>query len=87
MHICLLNMVYKIVTKIRTNRLIQVIWVVISASQTAFLKRRYILEGVVTMHETLNELHKRKGLGFFLRLISRNPLTRLNGLSFLKSLR
>jgi hypothetical protein len=64
-HICLLNVVYKIITKILMNRLIRVVCVVISASQTAFLKGRYILEGVVTMHETLNVMHRRKRSGVF----------------------
>jgi hypothetical protein len=44
------------------NMLIQVVCVVIRASQTTFLKGRYILEGVVTMHETLNEIHREKSL-------------------------
>jgi hypothetical protein len=65
--ICVLNVVYKIVTKILTSRLIRVVCLVINESQTAFLKGRYILEGVVTMHETLNEMHKRKSSGSFLR--------------------
>jgi hypothetical protein len=42
------------------NMLIQLVCVVIRASQTTFLKGRYILEGVVTMHETLNEIHREK---------------------------
>jgi mannosylglycoprotein endo-beta-mannosidase len=58
--ICLLNVIYKIVTKILTNILIQVVCFVIRASQTAFLKGRYILEGGVVMHETLNEIHREK---------------------------
>jgi hypothetical protein len=66
--ICLLNVVYKIITKILTNRLIQVVCVVIRASQTAFLKGRYILEGVVTMHETLNEIHREKSSGVLFKI-------------------
>jgi hypothetical protein len=60
--------VYKIITKILTNRLIQVVCVVIRASQTAFLKGRYILEGVVTMHETLNEIHREKSSGVLFKI-------------------
>jgi hypothetical protein len=60
--------VYKIITKILMNRLIQVVCVVIRASQTAFLKGRYILEGVVTMHETLNEIHREKSSGVLFKI-------------------
>jgi hypothetical protein len=33
---------------------------VIQPSQTAFLLGRYILEGVMILHETIHELHRRK---------------------------
>jgi hypothetical protein len=49
--ICLLNVIFKIFTKVLVNRLVKIIWKVIRISQTAFFNGRYILEGVVIMHE------------------------------------
>jgi hypothetical protein len=40
---------------------------VVSPTQTAFLKVRNILEGVVILHETLHELHKKQN-GVILKL-------------------
>jgi hypothetical protein len=58
--ICLLNVVFKIITKILCNRLIAIVEKVIKISQTAFIKGRYILDGVVSLHEILNEIHRKK---------------------------
>jgi hypothetical protein len=41
---------------------------VIRPSQTAFLPGRYIFEGVVILHETIHELHKKKQKGIILKL-------------------
>jgi hypothetical protein len=58
--ICLLNVSFKNFTKVLTNRLISVAKKVISRSQTAFLPGRNIMEGIVVLHETLHELHRKK---------------------------
>ena len=59
--ICLLNMSFKIFTKVATNRINFVSQKVIQPSQTAFLPGRYILEGVmIFLHETIHELHRKK---------------------------
>jgi hypothetical protein len=52
MPICLLNVSYKILTKIFANRLGLVIHKIISNTQTTFIKDRYIMEGIVILHET-----------------------------------
>jgi hypothetical protein len=55
--ICLLNVNFKILTKVAT------IWVnsaannIISPTQTAFMKGPNILEEVVILHKTFHELH------------------------------
>lgn len=49
--ICLLNVDYKIFTKVLTNRMVPVAKRVISKNQTGFIKGRNILEGVVVLHE------------------------------------
>jgi hypothetical protein len=58
--ICLLNVSFKIFTKVATNRLTTIAQKIISPTQTAFLPRRNIMEGAVILHETLHELHSKK---------------------------
>jgi hypothetical protein len=58
--IWLLNVFYKIITKIRTVRLIEVINRVVSPCQTTFVPGRNILEGVVILLELLHELKVKK---------------------------
>jgi hypothetical protein len=41
---------------------------VISENQTAFIPGRYILEGVIILHETLHELRVKKMQGVILKL-------------------
>ena len=58
--ICLLNVSFKIFTKVGTNRLTQIAHSVVQPSQTAFMPDRNILEGVVVLHEMLHEIHSKK---------------------------
>jgi len=66
--ICLLNVIYKIITKVLTIRLNSVINKVVSVAQTAFIPGRYILDGVLIIHEILHELRVRKRKGIVLKL-------------------
>ena len=58
--ICVLNVSFKIFTKVGTNRLNMVAKTVVSPTQTAFMPGRNIMEGVVILHETIHELHTKK---------------------------
>ena len=58
--ICMLNVSFKIFTKVIANRLALVASKVIGPSQSAFLPGRYILEGAIVLHETLHELKRKK---------------------------
>jgi hypothetical protein len=49
--ICLLNVFYKLFTKVLAIRLMGVAQDIISETQTAFIKEWYILEGVLVLHE------------------------------------
>jgi hypothetical protein len=82
--IYLLNVSFKIFTKVATLRLNTVADHIVRLSQTAFMQRRNILDGVVTLHETVHELHSKKLNGVILKLDSRKPMTRLSGLFFIK---
>jgi hypothetical protein len=64
----MLNVSFKIFTKVLTNRLSSIACKVIKPSQTAFLPGRYILEGVVILHETIHGLHRKKQKGLILKL-------------------
>jgi hypothetical protein len=55
MLICLLNVDFKIFPKLLIDRLTPMADNLISKNQTAFIKGRSILEGVVTLHEILHE--------------------------------
>jgi hypothetical protein len=75
-HICLLNVSFKIFTKVLMNRFNLVAQKVLRSSQTTFLPGRYIMEGVVVLHETIHELHQKKKDGVILRLDFEKPMTR-----------
>jgi hypothetical protein len=66
--ICLLNVSFKIFTKTAMNRLVGVAHKVISPTQTAFLPGRNIMEGVVILHETIHELHRKKQSGVVFKI-------------------
>jgi hypothetical protein len=61
--ICLLNVCYKIITKVLTNRLASCINKVVSESQYGFIKGKYIMDGVVSLHEIIHEVKKRNRVG------------------------
>jgi hypothetical protein len=58
--ICLLNVSFKIFTKVVAIRMTEVAKKVISSTQTAFLLARNIMEGVIVLHETIHEMHRKK---------------------------
>ena len=59
-----MNVDYKGITKVLTNRFSPLAQTVIGSNQTGFLKGRNILKGVVVLHEVVHKLKttKRKGL-------------------------
>jgi hypothetical protein len=66
--ICLLNVSFKIFTKVATIRLNSVADHVVQPSQTACMQGRNILDGVVILHEAVHELHTKKLHGVILKL-------------------
>jgi hypothetical protein len=66
--ICLLNVSFKIFTKVTTNRLSTVAYKIIKPTQTAFLSGRNIMEGVVILRETIHELHSKKQDGVIFKI-------------------
>ena len=66
--ICVLNVSFKIFTKVGTNRLNKVARTVVSPSQIDFMLGRNIRERVVILHETIHELHTKKRDGVIFKI-------------------
>ena len=66
--ICLLNVSFKIFTKVATIRINSVADHLVSPTQTAFMQGRNILEGVVIRHETVHELHRKNQSGIIFKI-------------------
>jgi hypothetical protein len=66
--ICLLNVSFKLFTKIATNRLTSIAQKLIRPTQIAFLPGRNIMEGAVILHETIHELHTKKQDGVIFKI-------------------
>ena len=66
--ICLLNVSFKIFTKTSTIRLNSVADHVVRPTQTAFMQGRNILDGVVILHETVHEMHRKKLNGVIFKI-------------------
>jgi hypothetical protein len=65
--ICLLNVSFKVFTKVGTNRATEIAHKVVQTTQSAFISGINILEGVGILHETIHEIHWKKWMGSFLR--------------------
>jgi hypothetical protein len=66
--ICLLNVSFKIFTRLLTKRLSLLAKKLISPKQTTFIKGRYIVDGAVMLHEIVHELHRKKMQGVILKI-------------------
>jgi hypothetical protein len=77
-HICLLNVSFKIFTKVATNRIIEIAENVVRPTQSAFMPGRHVFEGVVVLHETIHELQSKKWMVFFFKLILRRLMIKSN---------
>jgi hypothetical protein len=53
-------MSFKILTEVLNNRLLEVADKLIGPTQSAFIPGRCIMKGVVILHETIHELHRKK---------------------------
>jgi len=66
--ICLLNVSFKIFTKVVTCHINLVADHLISPTQTTFMRGQNILEGVVVLHETIHELHRKNLSGVIFKI-------------------
>lgn len=66
--ICLLNCLYKLITKTLTIRLEGLADKLIHNTQSAFMKGRNIMTSIMCLHEILHETKRRKEVGIILKL-------------------
>jgi hypothetical protein len=66
--ICLLNCLYKLITKVLTLRVEPYAARLIHDTQTAFMKGRNITSGIMCLHETLHETKRRKEVGVLFKI-------------------
>jgi hypothetical protein len=64
---------FKIFTKVLNNKILKVANKLIGPSQIAFIPGRYIMGGVVILHETILELHRKRLDGVILKLDFEKP--------------
>ena len=76
--ICLLNVVYKIITKALMLRLEKSMNKTINKAQNAFIKNRNILDGVMPLHEILHDTKLKKKEGLVLKLDFEKAYDKIN---------
>jgi hypothetical protein len=78
MPICLLNVFYKIFTKVLAIRLMEVAEDIINKTQTTFIKNRFALEGVLMLHEVVHELEIKKQRGVIMKVDFEKAYDKMN---------
>jgi hypothetical protein len=76
--ICLLNVIYQIITKTLMLRFEDCMSRIISSSQNAFIKGRNIMDGVLCLHEILHDTRVRKKDGIVLKLDFEKAYDKIN---------
>jgi mannosylglycoprotein endo-beta-mannosidase len=76
--ISLLNCVFKIFTKVITNRFALIIDRLVSQQQSTFIRGRFILESVVSAHEIIYEVHRKKEKGLVSKIDYEKAYARVN---------
>ena len=66
--ISLCNSFYKIISKVLTTRLLNILPLIISPQKTGFVPGRQILDSIVMIHELIHSLEAGKKEGFLLKL-------------------
>jgi hypothetical protein len=76
--ICLLNFSYKILTRIMANMLGLIVHKIIAYTQVAFIKDRFIMKGIVILHDTIHEIHHKKMFGVLFKIDFENAYDKVN---------
>jgi hypothetical protein len=75
--ICVLQVLYELLTKVATLCVEPFMDKLISSCQTAFIKGRNIMDGVMSLHEILHEAKRKKQQGIVLKLDFERLMTKL----------
>jgi hypothetical protein len=76
--ISLLNYIFKVFSKVVTNRLANLMNLLTYPNQTAFIKGRFILESVVSAHEVIHIVAHDKTKGVVLKLDYKKAFDKVN---------
>lgn len=76
--ICLLNCLYKLITKVLTIRIEPIAAQLIHPYQTAFMKGRNITSGIMCLHEILHETKRKKKVGILLKIDFKKAYDKVN---------
>lgn len=71
-------MIFKIFIKVLNNRAIGVVDKIIAPVQTSFIRGRYILDGVIVLHEVLHEVHRKKESVVFFKVDFEKAYDKIN---------
>jgi hypothetical protein len=63
---------------VATNKISQIAQKIISPSQTTFLPGQNIMEGVIVLHETIQEMHRKKQDGLILKIDFEKAYDKIN---------
>lgn len=76
--ISLCNAIYKIISKVVTNRLKSIITHIIFDEQKAFTQGRQLVDGVIVVHELIHSLSSNGTKGLLIKLDMKKAFDRLN---------
>jgi len=85
--ICLLNCLYKWITKVLTIRMAPYAEKLICQEQTAFMKGRNIMTGVMALHEVMHETKRKRKSGLILKLDFEKAYDKVDCVFLLNSVR
>lgn len=60
MHICLCNVIYKLMLKVIANRLKKILSDIIPSNESAFIPRRMIIDNVIVAYKSLHSMKTRQ---------------------------
>jgi hypothetical protein len=76
--ICLLNVSFKIFTKVTVKKMTGIAEKIVSPSQAAFIPGRNIMEGVVVLHKAIHEMYRKKMSGVILKIDFKKAYDKVN---------
>lgn len=76
--ISLCNLIYKIISKVATNRLKVIVPNIILDEQKDFIQGRQLMDGAILIHELIHSLNTMGDKGFLIKLDMKKLFNRIN---------